>query len=64
MHLRLIPNSPLKIRMREGVGKSYVGDIMKLAFVPPTLVEAIVAGKQPATLVTDHLIKQPLPVEW
>lgn len=45
-----------EIAQREGVGKSYVGDIIKLAFLPPTLVEQIVVGKQSATLVTNHLL--------
>ena len=53
-----------EIAQREGVGKSYVGDILKLAFLPPILVEQIVAGKQPANMVTDQLIKKPLLLNW
>ena len=54
-----------EIAARESVGKSYVGDIMKLAFLPPALVEQIVEGRQPATLVTDHLVKnQAIALDW
>lgn len=53
-----------EIAQREGVGKSYVGDIIKLAFLPPKFVEQIVAGKQHATMVADHLIKSAIPLDW
>lgn len=53
------------IAEREGVSKSYVGDVIKLAFMTPDIVEAIVAGHQPANLVADHLLKaNDLPINW
>lgn len=56
-------SSLTEIAQRESVGKSYVGDILKLAFVPPKLVEAIADGGS-QNLITDQLIKAPQLLDW
>ncbi len=54
-----------ELAAREGVSPSYVGDILKLAFLSPRMVEQIIAGQQPAELVADHLIRaHALPLDW
>jgi hypothetical protein len=52
------------IAAREGVSKIYAGDAIKLAFLSPKSVEAIVAGRQPAELVSNHLLIANLPLSW
>ncbi len=50
---------------RYGVSDSYVKKIMPLAFLAPDIVEAIIAGKQPAHLTNHMLIRQiDMPLEW
>jgi site-specific DNA recombinase len=54
-----------ELAAREGVSPSYVGDLLKLAFLSPRIVEQIIAGQQPAELVADHLIRaHDLPLDW
>lgn len=50
---------------RHGVSDSYVKKIMPLAFLAPDIVEAIIAGKQPAHLTNHMLIRQiDMPLDW
>jgi hypothetical protein len=43
----------------------YVGDLLKLAFLSPKIIDLIVAGRQPEELVADHLIcTHDLPLDW
>lgn len=50
---------------REGVSSSYVGDLLKLAFLAPKIINLIMAGRQPEELVADHLIRaHDLPLDW
>jgi len=50
---------------KAGISPSYVGDLLKLAFLSPRVVEQIVSGQQPAELVADHLIRaHALPLDW
>lgn len=54
-----------ELAAREGVSPSYIGDLLKLAFLSPRMVEQIIAGQQPAALVADHLIRaHALPLDW
>lgn len=49
----------------EGVSRPYVGHILPLAFLAPDIVEAILAGTQPADLTAETLIKNTdLPLDW
>jgi hypothetical protein len=52
------------IATRQNVSKSYAGDVMKLTFLSPRIVQAILAGRQPAHLMTNHLLKADLPLDW
>jgi hypothetical protein len=52
-------------RNRQGgkIGPSFVSRVIRLALLAPDIVEAILAGKQPAHLTLRDLM-QPFPVEW
>ena len=55
----------LEIAEQEGVGSSYVNRIVHLAFLAPSIVEAIGQGRQPPELNTVSLIANvPLPLDW
>jgi hypothetical protein len=47
----------------QAINESYLGRILRLTLLAPKIVEAILEGKQPATLELDDLMKQ-FPVEW
>ena len=47
----------------EAINESYLGRILRLTLLSPTIIDAILAGQQPATLELDDLLKQ-FPVEW
>jgi hypothetical protein len=47
----------------EKVNDSYVSRILRLTLVAPDIIEAILTGRQPATLQLDDLLK-PLPAAW
>ena len=50
---------------REGISASYVGDVVKLAFLSPRLVEDIIQGRQPDGLMVSHLTKvEDMPLRW
>ena len=50
---------------REGLSVRYVGRLIRLAFLAPEIVEAIVAGRQPATLTAEALTRRiELPLSW
>jgi hypothetical protein len=49
--------------LAEAINESYLGRVLRLTLLSPTLVEAILEGRQPATLDLDDLLKQ-FPVEW
>jgi site-specific DNA recombinase len=49
----------------EGVSDRYVSSLLPLAFLAPEIIEAIVAGRQPAELTAHRLIRNiDLPTEW
>jgi len=53
------------LAQRDGINDSYVRNLMPLAFLAPTIVEAIAAGRQPADLTTEALVKRvQLPLGW
>ena len=47
----------------EAINESYLGRVLRLTLLSPTLIEAILEGRQPATLGLDDLLKQ-FPIEW
>ena len=51
------------IAYTEGVTDRYVSRIMRLAFLAPDIVEAILGGYQPADLELKRLMKG-VPISW
>jgi hypothetical protein len=47
----------------EGINESYLGRILRLTLLSPSIIEAILEGLQPANLELDDLLKQ-FPVTW
>ncbi len=47
----------------EAINESYLGRVLRPTLLAPKIVEAILEGKQPATLELDDLM-QLFPVEW
>ena len=47
----------------EVINESYLGRILRLTLLSPAIIDAILAGRQPATLELDDLLKQ-FPIEW
>ena len=45
------------------VSCSYLGRILRLTLLSPTIIEAVLEGLQPATLELDDLLQQ-FPIEW
>jgi len=47
----------------EAIDEVYLGRVLRLTLLSPALIEAILEGRQPATLELDDLFRQ-FPVEW
>lgn len=47
----------------EAINESYLGRILRLTLLSPSLIEAILEGRQPGTIELDDLLKQ-FPIEW
>jgi len=47
----------------EKINPSYVSRILRLAYLSPVVVQAILDGKHPAWLTIRHLL-EPLPTDW
>ena len=56
-------SSAAELATAEKVNDSYLSRVLRLTLLAPEIVEAIVAGQQPATLQVDDLLK-PLPLDW
>jgi hypothetical protein len=52
-----------EIAAKEKIDRGYVGSLLRLTLLAPDIVEAILNGRQPATLGLPALLK-PFPVEW
>ena len=48
---------------RARVSESYATRILRLAYLAPDIVEAIVAGKQPQSLSLKRLLRE-IPLSW
>lgn len=54
-----------QIAEEESVSRSYVSRIIRLAFLSPEIVKAIMTGKSPVMLTADKLVRNiPLPIDW
>ena len=47
----------------EAINESYLGRVLRLTLLSPSIIEAILEGHQPANLELDGLLKQ-FPVAW
>jgi hypothetical protein len=56
-------SSVSEISETEGISKSYVSRILRLALLGPDLVEAIFEGRADQTLILQRL-ERPLPMNW
>ena len=52
-----------EIAAAEKIGESYVGRVLRLTLLAPSLVEAVLNGRQPAKLRLDESMKS-FPVDW
>ena len=54
-----------EIAARHKLDKGYASRVVSLAFLAPDIVEDIVAGRQPADLTAQRLLRQTqLPLDW
>ena len=58
------PSSISDIAKREGVTIRYVSQHLEFAFLAPTIVDAILAGRQPVDLTLQSLKQVDLPLGW
>jgi hypothetical protein len=47
----------------EAINESYLGRVLRLTLLSPSLIEAILEGRQPPTLELDDLLQQ-FPIQW
>lgn len=53
------------IAARDGIDQRYVARTIRLAFLAPDIMEAILKGREPAGLNADLLLRLPgLPIDW
>jgi len=53
------------IAAREKLGERYVRRLVRVAFLAPRIVQAVVDGRQPAQLTADRLsVPEDLPEDW
>ncbi|WP_052402984.1 hypothetical protein [Muricoccus aerilatus] len=53
------------IAAREGVSRSYLARLVRLAYLAPSLTEAILLGSQPAAITPSRLMRDTrLPLDW
>jgi hypothetical protein len=55
--------SVTEISELEGIGKSYVSRILRLALLAPDIIEAILAGRRDQGMMLERL-ERPLPASW
>ena len=56
-------SSVTEISEAEGINKSYISRILRLALMAPDIIEAILAGTADQSLMLDRL-ERPLPASW
>jgi hypothetical protein len=49
---------------KEGCTDDYIRKILKLAFLAPEIIEAILEGKQPRGVTLSHILRVDLPLSW
>jgi site-specific DNA recombinase len=65
---KMIENGELKtavdIAYKEGVERTYAGDVLRLKYLAPQIVTMIMNGTQPRNLNVSQLVRQQLPLDW
>jgi hypothetical protein len=56
--------SAAELARAEGCTVRYVTRILRLAYLAPDIIEAILAGRQPGELTLARLLKIDLPLDW
>jgi hypothetical protein len=57
-------SSPVELARTDGCTVRYVTRILRLAYLPPDVIEAILAGRQPCDLTLARLLKIDIPLDW
>jgi hypothetical protein len=52
-----------EIAAKEKIDRNYAGSILRLTLLAPDIVEAILNGRQPSSLLLSDLL-HPFPLEW
>ena len=59
------PISVADLARMNGVSSSYFTRVLRLAYLAPDIVEAVVRGRQPVDLMANQLVRmQDLPLDW
>jgi hypothetical protein len=53
-----------ELARQEGCSRPYVSSMIKLAYLAPTITQAILDGTQPTSLTLADLMKRDVPVNW
>ena len=53
-----------ELAKRDGITRRYIRRLVRLAFLSPQLVEAILQGRQPVELSATRLTQVDLPLHW
>jgi hypothetical protein len=51
------------LAQREGLTRRYVMRVLRLSFLAPDIIEAILQGRQPAHFTLESF-RRPIPLEW
>jgi site-specific DNA recombinase len=58
-------SSVTEIATAENLAGSYITRVLRIAYLAPDIIEAIVAGKEPPELTANRLVRlKNLPVDW
>tara|TARA_B100000315_G_C14240686_1_gene435206 strand:+ start:400 stop:621 length:222 start_codon:yes stop_codon:yes gene_type:complete len=49
---------------KEGCTERYIRKLIRLAFLAPDIIEAILRGIQPPSLTLEHIVGLDLPLSW
>ena len=53
-----------ELARQEGCSRPYVSSMIKLAYLAPSITEAILDGSQPASLTLADFMKRDIPIDW
>lgn len=62
-----LENSDMSLRelaRKEKVAHVYISKMMKLTYLAPDIIDAIIVGTQPQSLKISDLLKSPIPASW